>query len=682
MTFTYPLFLYALSAVLIPIIIHLFNFRIYKTVYFSDISFLRNIKEQTKSKSELKHLLILLSRILTVVALVFAFAQPFIPVNEKNSSNEQAIGIYVDNSFSTQSESKYGKLSSVATDKALSIVKAYPDNTEYIFSDNSFDSKHNHFTSSENIKNFISEIQPAPSVRTVSSIVSRMTDLLEPGIGNKNKTIYLISDFSKNITDFENLKNEENTNIVFIPLVSQTQNNIYIDSVWFENPNRLLDSPDEIFVKITNSSDESYNNIPLKLYLNDTLKTPGSFNIEAKSSKIEKLVFTNKKTGIIKGRVEISDYPITYDNTFYFSFSIAEHKKVLVIGATDANKYISGLFSDNNYFELTQTTEDNVKASEMMNYDVIIYNAVKHFSSGAIQEFVNFISSGGTGVIFCNINTTFDEYNILFNKLNVNYITGIDTTNVHIEKLNYGAEIYKNAFSKIENQPDLPAIYKRVKFSSITNTNENVLLWTKNNEKILSESNFGTGKVYVFSLPADKTSSNFVVHPLWSPTLYNIVSFGNKTDRVFYTIGEQNIINVASNMLGTGEVYRITDAGGKTDFIPRTLTGANGTDRILISENILESGNYTLRSSSKNITGLAFNYNRLESELEQYKPEEISSKLEEYKLTKYSVINEEKEFLSDKIKNNKSGKELWKIFIILSLIFIAMEIILVRFLRN
>ena len=83
MKFLYPQFLYALTALAIPIIIHLFNFRKFKTIYFSNVRFLKEVKQQTKAQSELKHLLILLSRLLAITSLVLAFAQPYIPENNQ-----------------------------------------------------------------------------------------------------------------------------------------------------------------------------------------------------------------------------------------------------------------------------------------------------------------------------------------------------------------------------------------------------------------------------------------------------------------------------------------------------------------------------------------------------------------------------------------------------------------------
>ncbi|TNF45447.1 MAG: hypothetical protein EP310_01570, partial [Bacteroidetes bacterium] len=99
MKFLFPTFLFALFAIAIPIIIHLFSFRQYKTVYFSNVSFLKDIKKESKNKSRLKQLLILIARILTIIFLVFAFAQPYIPTTtDSKKQPNQLIGIYIDNS--------------------------------------------------------------------------------------------------------------------------------------------------------------------------------------------------------------------------------------------------------------------------------------------------------------------------------------------------------------------------------------------------------------------------------------------------------------------------------------------------------------------------------------------------------------------------------------------------------
>src|SRR5258706_15952530 len=111
MNFIYPGFLFALSALVIPVVIHLFNFRKFKKIYFTNVRFLREIKQDTQSRSKIKHLLILLSRILAVSFLVLAFAQPYIPATKGVvMSGIRAVSVYIDNSFSMDALGKNGSL--------------------------------------------------------------------------------------------------------------------------------------------------------------------------------------------------------------------------------------------------------------------------------------------------------------------------------------------------------------------------------------------------------------------------------------------------------------------------------------------------------------------------------------------------------------------------------------------
>ncbi len=62
MNFLYPEFLWALFTLLIPVIIHLFHFRKFKKVYFTNVRFLKQLKNESESTSKIKNLLILISR--------------------------------------------------------------------------------------------------------------------------------------------------------------------------------------------------------------------------------------------------------------------------------------------------------------------------------------------------------------------------------------------------------------------------------------------------------------------------------------------------------------------------------------------------------------------------------------------------------------------------------------------
>ena len=131
MQFLFPAFLWALLALSIPIIIHLFYFRRFKKVYFTNVKYLKEIKEETSNRNKLKNLLILISRCLAVACLVFAFAQPFIPKGTGIKSGLNYVSVFVDNSFSMSANKSEIPLIDIAKDKARSVVSSYGDEDRF-----------------------------------------------------------------------------------------------------------------------------------------------------------------------------------------------------------------------------------------------------------------------------------------------------------------------------------------------------------------------------------------------------------------------------------------------------------------------------------------------------------------------------------------------------------------------
>ncbi len=198
MNFQYPEFLYALAAIAIPIIIHLFNFRRYKKVYFSSIRFLKDVEETTKAQSQIKQLLILLSRILAITFLVLAFAQPYIPNESGLSENEKkTISIYLDNSFSMQTSNTDGNRFEIARQYAYEIVKSFEPSARFQILSNAFNGKQQRFYSREDAMALTDQIEIRPEARKVSEVIQRHKAFLEPSNTPQTKC-YLFSDFQKN----------------------------------------------------------------------------------------------------------------------------------------------------------------------------------------------------------------------------------------------------------------------------------------------------------------------------------------------------------------------------------------------------------------------------------------------------------------------------------------------------
>lgn len=127
MSFLYPYFLLLGLAIVIPIVVHLFNFHRFKQVLFTNVSMLKNIAIANKKHNKLLQRLLLLSRCLAIIFLALLFAQPYIKNNDSQLKGEDsnAVVIILDNSFSMQNLSKKGS--------ALQTAKANRRNTQRIF---------------------------------------------------------------------------------------------------------------------------------------------------------------------------------------------------------------------------------------------------------------------------------------------------------------------------------------------------------------------------------------------------------------------------------------------------------------------------------------------------------------------------------------------------------------------
>jgi uncharacterized membrane protein len=144
MNFIFPGFLFALLAVVVPIIIHLFNLRKFKKVYFSNVQFLKALQQQTSSSQQLKERLILAARVLFITFLVLAFAKPYIPAKNQSSTAFQnhVVSIYVDNSYSMGTVNKEGTLLDEAKRRAKEIVSTYSFADKFQLISNDFEGKY------------------------------------------------------------------------------------------------------------------------------------------------------------------------------------------------------------------------------------------------------------------------------------------------------------------------------------------------------------------------------------------------------------------------------------------------------------------------------------------------------------------------------------------------------------
>lgn len=673
MSFVYPAFLFALLAIAVPIIIHLFNFRKYRKVFFSDVRFLRSIEQQTKNRNQLKHLLVLLMRILAIACLVLAFAQPVVPTgNDVFNPVDRRVSIYLDNSFSMDAEGEQGGLLEVAKNKALEVADAYQSVGEMRFYSNDLSSSMDRALSIEELGEEVSRANFSPAFQPLSQVVKRASAESD----DMAHDIYVLGDMQRSSTDLSALQTDSNTHVYLVPIPSAETGNLFVDSLWFGSPVRLL-GLDEMTVRVRNLGDQRKEDIPVRLTLNGSQKAIANISIEAGSYEDVKLSFKADRSGYHFGKISILDHPIVYDDEYLFSFNIAAQISVLEIIGNEASKAIKGVFGNDPTFRFEQVAEGAVDYSAFPDHQLIVLNELEKVSSGLVQELASALEKGASVLCVPSMKEGVSGYDELLLVAGGLRFGEKDTAANQVDGLNLESDLFKNVFVEWKGRIDLPKVANHYPISIPTRSDFEVQMRLQDGSPVLVSSKVGLGKMHVFGSGFSSESSQLARHALIVPTLYNIGLYSQQGFPPYAVLGRDDVIRIGS-IPASVEVLSMNLVDGEEKILPEIQRTSQGVELRTYGQ-LSDAGHYVIMADEDTVGARSFNYNRKESDVSLYNTEELEAAVEANQnlhLVDAAVAN-----LGSAIKEINEGKRLWKLFLVLALLFLLFETLLIRFLR-
>lgn len=678
MKFANPQFLWALFSLLVPILIHLFHFRKFKTVFFTNVRFLRELKKETKSRSRLRHLLILLSRCLALAALVIAFAQPFIPNEFTTEQGDRAISIYIDNSFSMEAQGESSSLLELAKKHALEIAKSYKAADRFQLITNELESRQLQWLSKDQLAERLEEVKTSSTSRNLDQILLRQQESLKES--NKLGVIYMLSDLQKSTTTLGKLKADSSISVNFVWLKANLSDNVSIDSVWFESPYREVNQADKIVFSSTNFSGTRLENLPIKLTIDATERGLESLSAGADSSFTRAISFTTPSKGNHHGQLQINDFPVSFDDNFYFSYEVPDKIRIIAINGGESSAFLKQLYGNKPIFSFEEIDETKVDYSSIPSYNTIILNELQQISSGLVLELTKFVNQGGSLVILPSLSAGAEVLKPLTTALGAGDYRALSSQSQKVGKMNFQHPLYDDVFEKTQASIDLPNVIKYLPFTSSARNAEDVLMRLQSGDLFLASYTSGKGKVYNSAVPLREESSNFPKHAIFIPTFYKIALYSIPPSKLYYTIGNEEPIDLSTRVQSGDIPIKITSLDGSFEMIPEHRL-IDGKMRVFVRNNIQEAGNYRIVQGDSTLKVVSFNYNRQESNPATYSADEFRQKLDDGGWTNASLTDGSSSELSSNILLADQGKQLWKLFIILALLFLAIETLLIRFMK-
>lgn len=263
MIFLNPARSFGLLAASIPVIIHLFNLRKLKKIEFSTLQFLKELQKNKIRKIKLKQWILLALRVLIILFIVMAFAQPAlqsIQIGGTTSAAKTTAVFILDDTYSMSVVDQKGSYFNQAKEIVNKIISQLQEGDEVglvLVSNHNGEQK---LTSnfSEFIKN-LDQLDLSYSSGELNSSITKAAQLISES-KNFNKEIYVLSDFQKNKIIKENLKNDlsevlnESIRLYSFDLSDKDVFNLSLDELKINNQIFEKDKPVSFSLTITNNS--------------------------------------------------------------------------------------------------------------------------------------------------------------------------------------------------------------------------------------------------------------------------------------------------------------------------------------------------------------------------------------------------------------------------------------------
>lgn len=679
MKFVNPQFLWAFLLLAIPIIVHLFHFKRYKTIYFSSIQFLKAISEESKSTQKLKHWLILLSRLLAFSALILAFAQPYIPSSEEQLKGRQtAMVFYLDNSFSMSAKGASGNLLQQGKEVIRNFVEKAPLSTNFMLVTNDLNSSELRLITKNELLDRLDEIDFSPvSVNLGNPLQSISNYLKQKSIEGTIQKIVL-SDFQTVSSSLEDWEADSTVLYYPIQLQSQLNGNLYIDSVWFETPIRKMNRPNRLMVRVVNTYTENLQNIPVELKVG-SFSRKSIIDIPAQASTVTSFTYTDNKVGTIEGKVEVSDEHLFFDDVFYFAYDIKENCTVLIVEEPILKQYHNApqrVYQTDDFYKINKISIQQLTLEDTRNADFIVLNGLISISSGIQSLLEEFVNNGGGLLVIPDEKIEIAEYNALFQRLEMPRIGGFSENTLRITQLKYEDDFFEGVFEKRDKGISLSLINALFK-SDFSASNAVKLLALENQDAIFARHG-GEKNVFVFYAGTAPHFGTISSHAIFSALLLRSAELSSSNNLIFANLGSSKpyTIELPSNQEGAirlkQEDFTIIPPAmrkGKKMFISLDET------ELL---KMLHAGFYNVEWKEEHLGVIALNYNRKESKTGNLDSKEIETAFKESGAKFVQSIAFDDTSPVEQLSLEKPN-EYWRILLILALVFLIIEMLLTKF---
>lgn len=693
MSFLNPLFLFALLAVGVPLLIYLLNVRKPKKISFSTLAFFDALKSTALKKIKIKRWLLLALRALVIIMLVIAASRPFLPpdIGWSDQSQPKVITILIDNSPSMERINQNGPLLEQAKDLATQIINMAEDETRFSVNVTNGKALNMPLLSQEAASRRINEVEAVNGGNYLADRIRAESGTLMQA-EEPNKVFYLITDGQA--SQLESLRSGNNLDageIYFqsIKLGTARVANLALMDVQLENRQTEIGGEQQLRITIENVSEQAVSNAFLSMRIDDELIVQQSLNLDAGTTAEEVLSVPETRSNVVPVELFLEGDNLTFDNIFYAAIHQPEEKKVLVIHKDRSDSgfqsYLQPLLiaasQSQDVFMVDFIDLDDVSVSEFNNYDAVVMDGLRNVPDYITQPLIDHIQSGAGLLFLPAAEGNLNSYNRFLSFAGTGSYTDVIGSYGSFESIdrvdepNDGHPMFDTVFETTENEEirlNSPELFYYLQIDM--GSNEIPVLQNRLGSPMFVESKLGTGKMIYSAIGSDPGWSNFPVKPFYAPFFYRMVNYlmqGSGAELVTHSLGEE----FSFEFSGDTEGIRLVKDG--EEIIPRISQTFQGPV-LSYSGTEWTPGWLTIENDEKS-TVVAVNQNAMESDPQTLSSTEFSTLMNNQfanaNVLDINLMGSEGEI---ELQNATFGREIWYWFILLAFTLLVMESLVSR----
>lgn len=686
MTFLTPSVLWALSLASLPLIIHLLSLRNTKDVEFSTLRFIKELKTETIRRLKIRQWILIVLRTFVIAFLVLMMARPvqhgFLPAWMAGEI-ESRIVIILDNSASMAFETDYGTKFERAKKQVPRLLATFEPGTELdIYQTNPpsqiFKGRKKDISDLNLILDRVSQSQGSDRLWTlVDSVLQDIPDT------EANRECFIISDFQNDprqlkVSRFlsaDSVTHEKNPWRFYCLAQSEEGDNLSIRDFnvvsQIKLPNQLL----KLNVKIGNNRSGERKNIPIELYLDEQRLGQVVSSFPPRGSKEFLFQVYPEKSGLIKGMLVLPKDDFKLDNQLTFEISIPNQITCSILSPSKEESFLllsalQAIDGGSGFLDIDLYIDPHPERLFLDNTDILLIHDPGELVGSVVEDIQSFLHGGGGLIWFSGKNATQSTKDSFLSLIQIPDV--VKPVMLRRESYFSMGKIDKTdpLLSELgirDISEELPQIFGYNKITHKAGSRQ--ILNLENGDPFLVEYLHHGKPMFYFTSPLNLEWNDLAIRGLCVPLLHRmiIILATDESNTSPVLVDQPKIIRIEREKIQAN--WEVDMPSGKT-----VMVIPDYNQESLVFSQTTEVGSYDVSANGELYTSFSVHLPLAEEPKDIIDPQVILSSLGP-ESARWLESNSD---LDSTIKEIRFGKSLWRVFLILALLAMILEMIIGR----